>query len=102
MIVPADMPELTNADFNLLIKNFLVNPNLILQATTSNNQKGHPVVFPRSLFSQLKKLTGDQGARKVITTNKHIYKKIRLPLQRATTDLDTEKEWADWLEKKLN
>ena len=99
MIVPADMPELICSDFNLLIKQFKIFPDSILQATTSNNEKGHPVIFPRSLFSQLTRLTGDRGARGVIASNQHIYKEIRLPFRRAITDLDTEKEWKDWLRK---
>ena len=97
MIVPADMPELTEIDLLTLAKAFDGKPDAIIQATTPTGSIGHPVVFPRNTFEQLKSLTGDQGARSVISANAQLHHTLPLPSLHAKTDLDTPEEWQEWL-----
>ena len=73
--------------------------NNIIQATTQTGEHGHPVIFPLSVFEQLKSLSGDQGARGVIKRNKNLLRLVALPYLHARTDLDTPEEWQDWLSR---
>lgn len=97
MIVPADMPELTQLDLQTIGQAFISKPSAIIQATTPTGSIGHPVVFPRSTFEQLKSLSGDQGARDVISANAQLRRTVSLPNLHAKTDLDTPEEWREWL-----
>jgi len=92
MITPADMPELTSADFSALATAYR---GQILRATSAHGQAGHPVIFPRSYFSDLGQLTGDQGARAVVANAADLHS-VALPGTHATTDLDTPEAWAEW------
>ena len=97
MIVPADMPELTQMDLKTIAQAFDAKPDAIIQATTPTGSSGHPVVFPQSTFEQLKSLNGDQGARSVISDNALLRHAVPLPDSHAKTDLDTPDEWQEWL-----
>lgn len=97
MIVPADMPELTQLDLQTIRQAFVSKPSAIIQATTPTGSTGHPVVFPRTTFEQLKSLSGDHGARDVIHANAQLRRAVSLPYLHAKTDLDTPEEWHEWL-----
>ena len=97
MIVPADMPELTPIDLHAITQAFDAKPDAIIQATTPTGSSGHPVVFPRKTFAQLKSLSGDQGARSIIRANARLRQAVPLPYSHAKTDLDTPEEWQEWL-----
>jgi CTP:molybdopterin cytidylyltransferase MocA len=97
MIIPADMPELTQMDLETITKAYRNCPHNIMQATTLSGKHGHPVMFPLSTFEELKALSGDQGAHKVIKGNKHLHQLVPLPYSHARTDLDTPEEWQDWI-----
>ena len=92
MITPADMPELTGADFIALAGAYR---GQILRATSAQGQAGHPVIFPRSCFSDLLTLQGDQGARALLAQAQDL-QTLALPGTHATTDLDTPEAWAEW------
>jgi len=96
MIVPADMPEITQNDLATVIKAFLNAPNSIIQACTAQDKPGHPVIFPKSTFHDLQILSGDRGAQAVIQANLHLRQLIKLPHLNATTDLDTPEDWKEW------
>lgn len=92
MITPADMPELTGADFIALAGAYR---GQILRATSAHGQAGHPVIFPRSCFADLLTLQGDQGARALLAQAQDL-QTLALPGTHATTDLDTPEAWAEW------
>ena len=93
MICPADMPELTAADFTTLAQGFTADgpPH---RATSATGRPGHPVLFPARLLPSFAALKGDQGARLLLET--HSPRLIALPGNRALTDLDTPEDWATW------
>ncbi len=64
----------------------------IIAAATYNGHVGVPAVFPRSLFSELHELRGDQGARRVIERNS--FRLMRVPMPNAAVDLDTPEDLA--------
>jgi molybdenum cofactor cytidylyltransferase len=96
LILPADMPEITQADLQRLIDAFDQAPDLIHRGCTATHSPGHPVIFPADLLAELQSLTGDEGARGVLQRHKQRINLIPLPDQHAATDLDTPEDWAAW------
>ncbi len=58
-----DMPLVVSAHLDLLIKNFTAD---VACAPYYRERRGHPVLFPRSMFSDLLQLSGDTGARDLL------------------------------------
>jgi CTP:molybdopterin cytidylyltransferase MocA len=97
MILPGDMPELTRDDFRTMTGAWQKAPaNAILRGTSAEGRPGHPVIFPRSCFTALSQLGGDQGARTVIRAHDGPIQPVPLPDAHALTDLDTPEAWAAW------
>ncbi len=101
MVLLADLPELTANDLRAVKNARAANPdNLIWRGATSAGKSGHPVIFDRQLFPELRQLTGDQGAQSVIRAHKDRAHLTRLPNDNALLDLDTPEAWADWRRKR--
>ena len=94
MIVPADMPGLHALDLQTILTAYIANPGQIIRAVDAAETPGHPVVFPRSTFPALKRLSGDDGAKSVLKSAKDQIIFVPLPGQNATQDLDTPEDWA--------
>ena len=99
MIVPADMPEITQNDLDAVTNAFFVSSHSIVQACTAKGQAGHPVIFPKSVFHDLETLSGDRGAQAVIQAHSHLHRLVELPHLNASTDLDTPEDWQEWRSK---
>ncbi len=96
MVIPADMPELTEQDLRSMIAAHAAQPDEILRATSEDSQPGHPVVFPKKLFGELRALSGDIGARSVLKRHAASVQLVPLPGCHALTDLDTPEAWQAW------
>lgn len=66
LVLLADMPFLTVSDLDMLITEFQNQGGNVIVRATANGARGNPVIFPRQFFGRLKKLTGDEGARRMI------------------------------------
>ena len=98
MVVPADMPELTLADFARVIRVFQTDPDRRLtRGASADGRPGHPVLFPRRLFGVLQGLTGDQGARQIVEAEGDAVTIVALEGEHALVDLDTPEAWDAWL-----
>ncbi|WP_146591646.1 nucleotidyltransferase family protein [Puniceibacterium confluentis] len=97
MIVPADMPDLTSDDFTKLIRAYCADPvRNLCQGTAADGTPGHPVLFPPDCLAAFADLSGDQGARDILSANRHRLRRIPLPARNALTDLDTPEAWDHW------
>ncbi len=96
MVIPADMPELTEQDLRSMIAAHEAHPDKIQRATSTDNQPGHPVVFPKKLLGELRALSGDAGARSVLKRHADSVLFVPLPGCHALTDLDTPEAWQAW------
>lgn len=97
MILPADMPDLTEADLGLVLGAFdAAEGQRIVQGTGADGTPGHPVVFPSDLLPGFADLAGDAGARSILRAHAQRITRIVLPDDHALTDLDTPEAWADW------
>ncbi|AXT26315.1 nucleotidyltransferase family protein [Ruegeria sp. AD91A] len=97
MVLLADLPDLTETDLTTILKARRAHPdNLIWRGTTEDGAPGHPVVFDRSLFDQLSRLKGDDGAQEIVRKYRDSVHLHPLPAQNARLDLDTPEDWKDW------
>jgi CTP:molybdopterin cytidylyltransferase MocA len=94
MILPADMPEITAANIAAMLAAFRTTPQAVHRATSAQGIPGHPVLFPARLFDALSRVSGDQGARDVLTGE--ALRLTALPDDHALVDLDTPEDWAAW------
>lgn len=94
MILPADMPGLTTGDLRLMLDIAAADPRALLRGATPEGRPGHPVLFPADLFPALLALTGDEGARPVVSAQAARLRLVPLIGDRAVLDLDTPADWA--------
>ena len=67
VVLLADMPEIGAADIDRLIAAFdPAEGREIVRAVTADGRPGHPVLFGRRFFEDLRGLGGDQGARSIL------------------------------------
>ena len=96
LVLLADLPEITTGDLARMIALHAQMPGVILQAVAEDGTPGHPVLFPASVLPELRKMTGDSGARDLLRRQADRIVAVPLPGRRAVTDLDTPEEWAAW------
>lgn len=82
----ADQPYLTAEVLNALIE-CQRNSGVKIVACEYAGKPGPPALFCASLFGELKKLTGDEGARRVLQENSDSLALVRFP--KGETDVDT-------------
>jgi len=92
LVCPADMPDLTVADFRACVAAF--DGQMPLRATAADGTPGHPVLFPAPLLALFKDLSGDEGARPILRA--HPPRLLALPGWHATTAMDRPQAWAAW------
>lgn len=90
LICLADQPLLSSKYLNLLIQSFEDNPSKII-TTNYKNKAGVPALFPKSLYPKLVVLNGDQGAKKLLTTN--LNNIVLLDAGNQIFDVDTKHEY---------
>lgn len=96
MVVPGDMPDLTESDLRLVINAFRDDPAAIPRGTAADGTPGHPALFPADLFAELAAVEGDEGGRSVLARHRERLRPVPLPGRNAVTDLDTPEDWAAW------
>ena len=96
MILPADLPDLTEEDLRLMLDARQSQPDAILRAVDQDGMPGHPVIFPAAFFPDLASCAGDTGARGVLREHAARIVTVPLPAHHATTDLDTPEAWTAW------
>ncbi|MGI9367359.1 MAG: nucleotidyltransferase family protein, partial [Ruegeria sp.] len=100
MVLLADQPDLTVKDLKALMATVSKHPDYVIwRGATEDGKPGHPVIFDRSMFDDLSKLTGDTGAKELVQSVSDKVNLVRLPGQNARLDLDTPEDWKDWLER---
>ena len=96
LLMLGDQPEITPEDLNRLLAAFDHEPDSIL-IVSWNGETRSPVVFGREYDDELLKLTGDRGARPLLSA--HLDKLQRLPIDRPVPmDVDTEADYQRLLE----
>tara|TARA_B100001939_G_scaffold134121_1_gene116513 strand:- start:293 stop:943 length:651 start_codon:yes stop_codon:yes gene_type:complete len=91
MICLADMPKITSKTYNILIdefKKFYNSATPLIILPEYNGQTGNPVILSKHFFSELKKISGDVGAKYLIKKNKKYIKKVDISEKYILEDID--------------
>jgi molybdenum cofactor cytidylyltransferase len=90
MIVLADMPGVTSGSIAQLCQTFRDGGGTkITFPQTADGRQGNPVLWPRALFGELMKLTGDTGGKAVLAAHPHFHAPVTMDDHAATCDIDT-------------
>lgn len=96
LFLPGDMPLMKRRLIDLVANTFRETQKLCFPL--HKGEKGHPVVFPKALLSELAQLSGDTSGFKLV--KKHWDEAVKLPLEDESTqlDLDTLEDYERLLE----
>jgi molybdenum cofactor cytidylyltransferase len=86
LVILADQPRITAAHIDALIDTWSGNDDEIV-ATAFAGAAGPPVLFPRAAFSDLATLTGDTGARQLLSDTRYTVRTVAF--EPAALDVDT-------------
>ena len=96
-ICPSDLPALKANSLKLLLNHFFKSPTLICRPVNVNaSRAGHPVIFPKKYFEELKAIKGDTGARKIILKNEKAISNYETDDEAYFLDLDTPEDFTNW------
>ena len=102
-ICPSDLPGLNTDALRKLINFFLKNPEMICRPTKIGKSKmGHPVIFPKKYFEELKSIKGDMGARNILHKNGKGFNRFETDEESYFTDLDTPEDFNNWKNRLVN
>lgn len=93
----ADMPDITTDDYMRIINDFNADPDAnIHRGANANGDAGNPVLLPRWALDDSALIIGDAGARPLLRRYADKVRRVKLPNDHATTDLDTPQDWSRW------
>lgn len=95
IFLTVDMPYVSAELINKMITKAESDEKIEIVACKYDHQVGIPVLFKRSLFTELLELTGDEGAKKVVMKNKDKAAFIDFP--EGKLDLDTIDEYRNFV-----
>lgn len=97
IFLTVDMPYVSAELINKMIEKAKSDEKIEIVACKYQNQMGIPVLFKRSLFTNLLELSGDEGAKKVVIKNKD--KTVFIDFPEGKLDLDTVEEYRNFVSK---
>jgi len=104
MICLADMPEISKCVYNKMLlafqSSYRKNIPLII-IPIHNKIKGNPILFSKYFFSDLIKLKGDIGAKKLILKNEKYIKRINITMNSVLNDIDTPIAYNSYIKNEL-
>jgi len=100
LITLVDQPLITVEHLQNIIDQFHPGRKQIIVSQSSTGWKGVPALFDRYYFEELKKLKGDEGAKKVIQTSEHAVKCIECG--DLLEDIDTADNYQRLLQKSVS
>jgi molybdenum cofactor cytidylyltransferase len=95
LIVPGDMPAVDGALVQILCERFVQEGcNSIVHPVLDGGRQGNPVVWPRRLFVDLRKLSGEPGAKRLIVREGAAVVQVPIAGDKAAVDIDTAEDLA--------
>ena len=99
LIMLGDLPAVKSSHINRIIEEHLLTDNRKSRITIPSfkGQKGNPIIWGRSFFNDLSNLEGDVGGRALFSEHPAAINLIEMDDPCVLTDLDTPKDFADFL-----
>jgi molybdenum cofactor cytidylyltransferase len=93
LIAQGDMPAVDAALIATLCDCFAdAGGDSIVYPVAADGRQGNPVIWPRRLFADLRKLTGDKGGKRLIEANGAAVVRVAIAGEAAAIDIDTPAE----------
>ncbi|WP_414461701.1 nucleotidyltransferase family protein [Hyphomicrobium sp. DY-1] len=89
LVALADMPAISTELVNALVSAFLSNSATIVFPVASDGRRGHPILWPKSLFPELMTVTGDSGGKAILTSHQALWRPVPCDDEGAFADIDT-------------
>jgi molybdenum cofactor cytidylyltransferase len=89
LVVLGDMPRITGADLDRLIAAFAEDGGRTIVVPTHAGERGNPVLWPRSCFTEMLQLEGDAGARRLMAGHAGMIREVDLGTDAIFADVDT-------------
>ena len=89
LVALGDMPGITSKLVDALIMAFENDPGSIVFPASHDGRRGHPVIWPRTLFPALAKVAGDSGGRTILEAHQDLWRPVTYDDKGAFTDIDT-------------
>ncbi len=89
LVLLGDMPEVGAATIDRLVHVYAAQPDLRAVVPLAEGRRGNPVLLARGLFGAVECLTGDTGARKILSDDDPGIAEISLDDAAVLTDVDT-------------
>lgn len=90
LVALGDMPGIGTELIDALLAAFKESKGRsIVFPVAKDGQRGHPVVWPRALFSALASLSGDTGGKTLLLENRNLWRPVPYDDAGAFTDIDT-------------
>ncbi len=92
LIVLADQPLLSKKTLDVMVEGYLRTKSHIV-VPKFRGTRGNPVLFDRSLFGELKSLTGDTGAKSVVERHPDLLLEVNVEDEGVVLDVDTRRDY---------
>jgi len=92
LVCLVDNPFITKAVVNRLISKFKETKSPIV-VPVFNKKRGHPALFARSLFKELRNAPAQEGARHVLHSNEEKILKLEMPESGILVSIDTPEDY---------
>jgi molybdenum cofactor cytidylyltransferase len=96
LVALADMPGVTTSFVNMLLSAFVENKTSIVFPVARDGRRGHPIIWPKSLFPALETVTGDTGGKSVLADQKDLWRPVPCEDEGAFADIDTRADIASF------
>ena len=94
MVTLVDLPLISASTVRAVLDAFLANPNAPLVRPRHANRFGHPVIFNRSLFAELRRTDPSKGAKPVVHAHAAEEVNVDVDDEGAILDIDTPEDYA--------
>jgi molybdenum cofactor cytidylyltransferase len=92
LVWPVDHPLVPGVVIDELIEVFENNPGRIV-IPKFEGRRGHPVIFPKSLFNDLRSAPADEGARAIIHRNEELVYELNTKEKEVLVNIDTPEDY---------
>ncbi|MBS0251688.1 MAG: nucleotidyltransferase family protein [Proteobacteria bacterium] len=89
LVALADMPAISTALVNALASTFQYDKAAITFPVASDGRRGHPIIWPKSLFPELMTVSGDSGGKAILAAHRDLWRPIPCDDEGAFADIDT-------------
>lgn len=92
VVLLADMPGIRSRDVTAVVHTWQRNhaPAVVARYGTG---RGHPVLFDRSVFAELRSLEGDTGGREILQNMGDLVVEVPVDRDAPPQDVDTDEDW---------